>query len=240
MTLPYASLDRMRRSLRRRFSRRTGSPWNRLNRIQPEANKWALSEFILRSLAPVVGVQTYPLDELLMMCSTVGYFRPGIVVEWGTNIGLSARIFYEAAKYLHLETQIHSIDLPVGVEHIENAHRRQMRGAYVRGLDVTLHEGDGLDVCLTILSQNRGLFPLIFVDGDHAEASVRRELDGLYAGVPQAAVLAHDTFVQGPEAGYNHGPWLAVDAFAEEHGLKVTSTVLGLPGMSLLYWSRGG
>ena len=55
---------------------------------------------------------------------------------------------------------------------------------------------------------------------------------------PQAVVLAHDTFAQGSESGYNVGPHRAVTEFAAARGLAVRSTILGLPGMSLLSWPQ--
>src|SRR5208283_6075124 len=64
-------------------------------RSLPEADKWALSEFILQELVPVVDVHPYPLDELLLMCSTLAFFKPDAIFEWGTHAGKSARIFYE-------------------------------------------------------------------------------------------------------------------------------------------------
>ena len=87
-----------------------------------------------------------------------------------------ARIFHEAAKRFSLPLQIHSIDLPEGVEHVEHPHSQ--RGLLVRGIpNVHLHLGDGLDtalgLCRTLPAGSRTLF---FCDGDHEYGSVRREL----------------------------------------------------------------
>lgn len=202
----------------------------------PEADKWALSEFILQKLVPVVGVHPYPLDELLLMCTTLAYFRPDIILEWGTHTGKSARIFYEAAAYLKLRTQIHSVDLPPDKEHAENIHEVSQRGVFVRGLPVALHAGDGLTISRELLSGGRPDFPLFFVDGDHSYVSVENELNGIKSMTPRAVVLAHDTFLQGPESGYNCGPYEALNKFAAHHQLPIYSTILGLPGMSLTYW----
>ena len=209
---------------------------NIVARSLPEADKWELSEFILQKLVPVVGIHPYPLDELLLMCSTLAYFQPDIILEWGTHTGKSARIFYEAAAYLNLRTQIHSVDLPPDKEHIENIHEASQRGMFVRGLPVALHLGDGLTIARKVLPEVNPNLPLFFVDGDHSYASVKNELDGIKKLALRAVVLAHDTFWQGPESGYNCGPYEALSEFTKQYRLPLQSTILGLPGMSLTYW----
>jgi cephalosporin hydroxylase len=209
---------------------------NPASRSLPEADKWALSEFILQKLIPIAGIHPYPLDELLLMCSTLAYFRPDLILEWGTHYGKSARIFYEATIYLNLKTQIHSIDLPPTAEHIENIHEASQRGALVRRLPVMLHLGDGLTIARQVIQKEKPDLPLFFIDGDHSFASVQNELKGIHNMAPQAVVLAHDTFWQGGESGYNCGPAEALSEFATQHKLPLQTTLLGLPGMSLTYW----
>jgi cephalosporin hydroxylase len=212
-------------------------PFNRANRSLPEANKWALSEFITQALVPIVGVHPYPIDEQMLICSTVAYFQPDVIIEWGTHKGCSARIFHETTRFLGIPAEIHSIDLPASATHEENLTEATNRAHLVRGLTVTLHEGDGLSVarelCAAIKPPKTALF---FLDGDHAYESVRRELSGVRGLVASAAVLVHDSFNQGPESGYNVGPYRALSEFAAAESLPVHSTVLGLPGMSLTYW----
>lgn len=209
---------------------------NLSTRSLPEANKWVLSKFIIDKLIRIVGIQPYPLDELLFMCSTLAYFKPDVIFEWGTHYGKSARVFYEAAKFLDLEVKIHSIDLPPAEAHIENIHNMNQRALYVRKLPVTLHLGDGLTVASKVLSEIAPKLPLFFVDGDHRYTSVQNELRGIKNMAPRAVVLAHDTFLQGTESGYNCGPHEALQEFAAQYQLPVQSTSLGLPGMSLTYW----
>jgi cephalosporin hydroxylase len=213
------------------------SEFARGNRSLPEANKWTLSEFVTRQLVPIVGAHPYPIDEQLLMCSTVAYFRPDVIIEWGTHAGCSARIFHEATQFLGIGADIHSVDLPPAVAHEENLVAGANRARLVRGLPITLHEGDGLSVaralCADIKPPRTALF---FLDGDHAYESVRRELSGVRGLVASAAVLVHDTFNQGAESGYNCGPYRALSEFAAAEKLPVHSTVLGLPGMSLTYW----
>ncbi len=210
--------------------------FNPATRSLPEANKWILSEFILDKLVPVIGVHPYPLDELLLMCSTVAYFRPDIIVEWGTHLGKSARIFYEVSMYLKLGVIIHSIDLPPDNEHAENIHEASERAIFVRGLPVALHLGDGLSVARNVLAETRPGLPLFFVDGDHTFESVNNELNCIKEIASRAVVLVHDTFLQGSESGYNCGPYEALKKFINENCLPIQSTILGMPGMSLTYW----
>jgi len=209
---------------------------NPATRSFAEADKWILSEFILQKLVPVVGVHPYPLDELLAMCSILAYFKPDIILEWGTHTGKSARIFYEASAYLNLGTKIHSVDLPPDKAHVENIHEASQRGVFVRGLPVTLHLGDGLMVARKVLAEGKPNLPLFFVDGDHSYTSVQNELNGIKSMAPRAVVLAHDTFLQGIESGYNCGPYEAIKEFTLQNQLPLQSTILGLPGMSLTYW----
>jgi cephalosporin hydroxylase len=209
---------------------------NPSTRSLPEGNKWILSEFVLRNLVPVVGFHPYPLDELLLMCSTAAYFKPDTIIEWGTNLGISARIFYEVSVYLKLTANIHSIDLPPEHEHVENIHQTGERARFVRGLPVTLHLGDGLSVARTVLAEIKPHLPLFFMDGDHSFESVYNELNCIKEIAPRAVLLVHDTFLQGSESGYNCGPYEALKKFTDKNRLPVQSTVLGLPGMSLSYW----
>lgn len=129
------------------------------------------------------------------------------------------------------------MDLPDEVVHQE--HPGQQRGMLVNGLrEVTLHQGDGLTVCLEI--HNRIGTPkktLVFIDGDHDHGSVKRELSGVMTHMPDANILLHDTFLQSAESGYNVGPYQAVvEAVAGASGrYRVLSTNTGLPGMTLLY-----
>lgn len=204
-----------------------------------EVNNWALSEFVLKKLVPVVGVHPYPLNELMLMAGAVCRFRPTHVFEWGTNVGSSARVFYETARYFKIPLEIHSIDLPGEVGHVE--HPGSRRGKLVRGKPgVSLHLGDGIETSLGIyrtLPANSSV--LFFVDGDHSYESVKRELEAIVSEVTAPKVLLHDTFFQSPDSGYNVGPHRAVQevlaAQMESQRLRMMETKTGLPGMTLVY-----
>ena len=202
-----------------------------------EVNNWLVSEFVLNTLVPIVGVHPFPLNELVLMVAAVCRLKPDRIYEWGTHLGKSARVFYETARHFGLDVEIHSVDLPDDVIHQE--HPGHQRGMLVKGLqDVHLHQGDGLSVCLDIQAQ--AATPkqtLIFIDGDHSYASVRRELAGIMTGIPEAHILLHDTFFQSSESGYNVGPYRAISEAITETDVRyrLLSTQTGLPGMTLLY-----
>ena len=204
-----------------------------------EVNNWMISDFVLSRLVPVVGVHPYPLNELMLMAGAVCRFRPTHVFEWGTNVGSSARVFYETAKRFGISLEIHSIDLPSDVEHVEQPGRR--RGKLVKGKrGVFLHLGDGLETSLAIyrtLPETSRVF--FFVDGDHSYESVRRELAAIVDQVREPKVLLHDTFFQSPDSGYNVGPHMAIrdvlNELPDARCLRMMETKTGLPGMTLIY-----
>ena len=204
-----------------------------------EVNNWAISDFVLSRLVHVVGVHPYPLNELMLMAGAVCRFKPTHVFEWGTNIGASARVFYEAGEYFKIPLEIHSIDLPGEIGHVE--HPGNNRGKLVRNKPgVTLHLGDGIETSMGIYrTLPIGSRVLFFVDGDHSYGSVKRELEAILAHVVEPKVLLHDTFYQSANSGYNIGPNTAVrdvlKGLAPDKRLKVIETRTGLPGMTLVY-----
>jgi hypothetical protein len=201
-----------------------------------EVDLWTLSQFILERTVPVIGIHPYPLNEQLLAAAAVCRLKPGIVFDWGTHRGSSARLFWECAKAFRLECPIHSVDLPPDVTHVE--HPGDERGRLVRGLEnVHLHLGDGVSVALAQWERaGRPARPLFFVDGDHAYESVFNELRRIFDAVPDASALVHDTFFQSPESGYNVGPAEAVRRIIalDPPRFTVLDSGPGLPGMTLL------
>jgi cephalosporin hydroxylase len=231
--------DFFKRKVRRHIHRGGDAALNRQCE-RMEVNNWVVSEFVMYDLVPVVGVHPYPLNELCLMVAAVACLQPTHLFEWGTNLGKSARIFYETARRFGVETSIYSVDLPEEIEHVEHPHEK--RGMFVKNLNgVTLLLGDGLDsslkLCNEFKSQGGEFSPLFFIDGDHSYDSVRRELEAVISNVPEANILLHDTFYQSEESNYNIGPYQAVeDVLAATHQpFSRLSQDLGLPGMSLLY-----
>jgi hypothetical protein len=162
--------------------------------------------------------------------------KPSVVFDWGTHIGVSARVFYECERAFGLGYEIHSVDLPPDASHVE--HPGQEHGRLVRGLGkVHLHRGNGVKVALELWQKlGQPKRPLFFVDGDHAYESVRDELNEIFTTVPDASALAHDTFFQSAESKYNVGPAQAVREIVEKFSPRfmVIHSGLGLPGMTLL------
>jgi hypothetical protein len=102
---------------------------------------------------------------------------------------------------------------------------------------VYLHRGDGVSVALEQWARlGSPARPLFFVDGDHSYESVLRELRKIFDAIPDASALAHDTFFQSQESGYNVGPAEAIRQTLLQHPsrFKVIRSGPGLPGMTLL------
>src|SRR5687767_10963378 len=202
-----------------------------------ETDAWSLSRFVDEKLVPVVDVHPFPLNELMLMAAAVCRIRPALIFEWGTHIGKSARAFHETATHYGIACQIHSVDLPDDTPHVE--HPSGERGRLVRGIEqVHLHQGDGVEVSLSIWQRSgRSLPVLFFVDGDHSVDSVYRELSGIVAEVGKPNVLLHDSFYQSSESKYNVGPHQAIERTLQEYPgrFRRLDSGLGLPGMTLLY-----
>jgi hypothetical protein len=96
-----------------------------------QVNNWDLSSFILRKIIPTVGLHPFPLNELSLITASVAWVNPTHIFEWGTHIGKSARIFYETCKFIGIKAEIHSIDLPDDIDHVEHPHNK--RGKFVAG-----------------------------------------------------------------------------------------------------------
>lgn len=228
------------RNLRDRFDPNHGDPAKNTSCSEFEVDNWRISKFIIHKLLPIVGPHPYPITELNLMTAAVCRLKPRQVFEWGTNIGKSARIFYEIGKQFGIPLEIHSIDLPDDREHTE--HPKSLRGRMVRGYaGVTLHQGDGLGKSIELYQRHTDRSTLVFIDGDHSYASVCRELNGVIEAMPNANILLHDTFYQSEASGYNTGPYRALsETLAKIPGqYQQMSTNTGLPGMTLLYKLRG-
>lgn len=226
-----------RRLLGREPEPARADPVRNRNCAEFEVDAWQLSEFVLHRLVPVVGLHPFPLNELMVLSAAVCRIRPSHIFEWGTHIGKSARAFYEITRHYGISCEIHSVDLPDDIEHVE--HPSTERGRMVRGLQgVHLHQGDGVETSIGIWKKaGRPASVLFLVDGDHSQQSVHRELSTIVREVPAPAVLLHDTFKQSPEAGYNVGPANAIAEVTAAHPgrFKRLESGLGLPGMTLLY-----
>lgn len=213
------------------------SPVKNVGMKNLEVDKWAVSDFVTTTLLPVIKNRPFPLDEQMLMTSTVCIFEPTMIFDWGTHIGKSARVFYEICKHFQIPAEIHSIDLPDTTDHVE--HPGEEHGRLVRGLkNVHLHRGDGVKTALALYRKYKPASALFYVDGDHSYDSVYRELTLILQKVEAPTVLLHDTFFQSLASKYNVGPHSAIHDAIKKSGKKpkLISTELGLPGMTLLYF----
>jgi cephalosporin hydroxylase len=228
----------------RRFRKQPAAATHGVPIVNPSASEfevdnWLVTDFIVERLLPIVGTRPFPLEELALMVSAVCRFQPTHIFEWGTHVGKSARVFYETSEFYGLDVEIHSIDLPDAVDHVE--HPGATRGEYVRDTPVRLHQGDGLDTSLSILAQaGARTKPLFFVDGDHSYDSVRRELRGIVETVKYPIALLHDTFYQSSDSGYNTGPYRAIRDVLQERecAFRIIEAKTGLPGMTLVFHEK--
>jgi len=208
-----------------------------------EADTAALDRLVLEKVIPQTGL-LYPFAEISLMALVVDRARPTHIFEWGTNIGGSAKIFHAITEAFGWNTEIHTWDLPEGISH--GQHPGKEHGKLAQGLTrVHFHREDGLTGALEKMAdesaKNPNLRPLFFVDGDHSYASVVSDIKGLISVLDEFHLLAHDTFVQKPDAkGHSRESWLgcptALEAFAKEY--RWLNVGFGNPGMAYL-WGRG-
>ena len=194
-----------------------------------EVDKWAASAMV-RTLQAIVGDQPYPADELLLMTAAFAFHRPETVIDIGTHLGKSARIWHELSTRLHTASSIHTVDVldPTHPEFPGAGH-----AAYVRAKPVQIHIGDGAAVAEGLVRPAPRRRYLLFLDGDHRFETVSRELEVLRQ-LSGGAALIHDTFFQ-PSSRYNHGPYLAIQQFLKTYTPRqVLHLQSGLPGMSYI------
>src|ERR1019366_7150299 len=159
-----------------------------------EVNKKVIFQFVLDKLSPLMD-GPFPLDEMMLMAAAAIRFNPKLILEWGTNVGYSAKIFYETVKAFSLRSEIHSIDLPDDATHVE--HNPEKVGILIRDIDeIKLHRGDGVNIALDLAKDYPDANVLFFVDGDHEYESVKRELIAITEKVKYPIIIIHDTLNQ--------------------------------------------
>jgi len=196
-----------------------------------EANCWILSEILLDRVIPKIGIRPYPLNEQMLMAAAVAFVQPKIIIEWGTHVGKSARLFWEVEEALGLNCQIYTID-SMNPDHPE--FPGAARGRYLSNTEVKQIVGDGAEIANKLLEDSLESNPvLVYVDGEHSREAVKRDLtiwDKLSSG---SGILPHDVFYQIPSS-YNIGPWEAFQELLQEQKSNISQVqwqLLGLPGM---------
>lgn len=197
-----------------------------------EVDCWILSEILLKKVIPKIGIHPYPLNEQMLMASVVAFVQPKIIIEWGTNVGKSARLFWEVKEALDLNCSIYTIDL-MNPNHPEFSGAA--RGKYLSNTDVMQIVGDGVKTANKLLDGVSNPV-LVYIDGDHSHESVKRDL-AIWDKLPSGSgILAHDVFYQIPST-YNVGPWHSFQELIQEQKSNISQVqwqILGLPGMAFV------
>jgi cephalosporin hydroxylase len=154
-----------------------------------------LEQLTLRRVREI-GVPGYGDDEVEFLASVVARQRPDVIFEWGTNVGASARIFYEAVQVCGVRCAIHSVELLDEDSYLDRDHPGHRYAEWLEGIPVHLWRGDGLDWSILLL---RDMVPkpvsVFYLDGNHEPGAVLRELEGIAGAAPAAVVVVHDTRV---------------------------------------------
>lgn len=150
----------------------------------------------------LLGIPGYGKDEVGFMFETVETVKPHLILDWGTNRGFSARIFYEATNR-RLNCGIYTIDLPIELAKLDATHAGAFGGGWIHTL-VKQRYGDGVTEALLMWVKwgcpDRSIF---FVDGDHSYNNVARELATIARITQKATILLHDTNGPPGDAAYN-------------------------------------
>lgn len=192
---------------------------NWVNIISPKINR-RLASFVSKLRRKGVSV-SYSREEIALIYNTCFEFRPDFICEWGTNIGNSARIFYEVSKLLRLKCEIHSVDIS------DDSPGKGLRGQMVRGLNVNLYLGDGLSVGLDLYEKSSCVRPLFFLDDHHVYKDVLNQVKSISEQIPEAVMLVHDFLKAGQGQMVLHEPGLAIRDFKGINGYEIVSVSSG-------------
>jgi hypothetical protein len=141
-----------------------------------------------------LDLPAYGDDEVLFMAKTMRDLRPGVVFEWGTNVGASARIFREAASVLGFSCEVHTFELPAELAALDRDHPGERLGLHSGGVPgIWHHFGDGLYSALLLHARIRPSRALFYLDGCHKAGVVLHELESIASAAPEAVILVHDT-----------------------------------------------
>lgn len=148
------------------------------------------------SLLPRVralGLPAYGDHEVLFFERVLERHRPTHVFEWGTNVGASARLFYEASLELGYECDVHTTEIPDELSMLDRDHPGHRYGTWIEGLPIHAHRGYGLIASLALHESLRPERSLFYLDGNHSYGVVRAELEGVWGCDPSAVIMVHDT-----------------------------------------------
>lgn len=147
------------------------------------------------------GLPAYGDQEVEFFESILGRHRPTHVFEWGTNVGASARLFYEAALELGYECEVHTIEIPDELALMDRDHPGQRYGQWIKDIridprsTVHPHRGFGLIESIRLWKELQPERALFFLDGNHSYGVVLAELEEICALDPDAVMMIHDTLL---------------------------------------------
>ncbi len=127
------------------------------------------------------------------MESVLERFRPTHVFDWGTNVGASARLFYEASLEHGYECEVHTVELPLELAHLDRDHPGHRYGQWIKETPIHAHQGFGLQVSIRLCAELKPARPLFFLDGNHSFEAVFEELTVISDEEPGAVLMVHDT-----------------------------------------------
>lgn len=140
------------------------------------------------------GLPAYGNDEVRFVEEILTKLRPTHVFDWGTNVGASARLFYEGSLQMGYPCEVHTVELPLELAHLDRDHPGETRyGAWIEGLPVYGHRGDGVTESIRLHHELKPKRALFFIDGNHEYENVLKELLAIEEAAPQAVMLLHDT-----------------------------------------------
>lgn len=154
------------------------------------------------------GLPAYGDQEVEFFESVLVRLRPTHVFEWGTNVGASARLFYEGARELGYKCEVHTIEIPDELGLLDRDHPGQRYGQWIQNLPIHTHRGFGLIESIRLhgeLNPNQALF---YLDGNHSYGVVLAELEEVSALDSDAVIMVHDTI------NYTDP---AIDSFVTDH-----------------------
>lgn len=139
------------------------------------------------------GLPAYGDEEVEFFEDILTRLRPTHVFEWGTNVGASARLFYEASLELGYECEVHTTEIPDELSVLDRDHPGHRYAMWIKDLPVHTHRGYGLIASIALHENLKPEQALFFLDGNHSYGVVRAELEGVSDLDSDAVIVVHDT-----------------------------------------------
>jgi predicted O-methyltransferase YrrM len=208
-------------------------------RLLPNAHLRALEEGV--DSLPVAQQRTgatigYPGWGLIyqMLLNCLGWERPNVVIETGTNWGCSTIVIAQALRDSVAGGCVHSIEID------PECKAKAQRNIEAAGLSdlVTLHLGDSLDVLPKVLA---GVAEVrtAFLDGSHLHDQVVAEFELVLTKLAPTGLVLLDNTYHLAEQGEDQRVFGALKTIKERHGGNIVNfefTSWFTPGLAV--WQR--